>query len=387
MITVIADDFTGAAEISGLGLRYGLKTVFLTSNQNNFTDCDLLVLATNMRAKTEQTAMQKFKALANLVSNLQPELIYLKVDSVLRGHVYATLRYGLKVFQKDLALLLPANPSLNRTIENGIYYYEGKPLMESGFFKNEISQSSHVSDLLKVEKDVPIESKSVEEILPGQGIVIGDVTDFRNLKNWSKKINKKTLLAGGADFFSAILESNGYQASDKIEDFEFGKNRFFVCGSANQSSKKFIQKITNQGFKVHFMPKLLLVDSLNQALLKRWAHEIMHQIDERKFAIAAIDQLEVENTANLPEEIENAFAQLTKHVCKHIEIEELNIEGGATAFAIIQELEIDQFVPKQELETGVVRMEINDTTNKHITVKPGSYRWPEQLWNFTNHFN
>ena len=35
MIVVIADDFTGAAEIGGIGLKYGLKVVIETNLENH----------------------------------------------------------------------------------------------------------------------------------------------------------------------------------------------------------------------------------------------------------------------------------------------------------------------------------------------------------------
>ena len=43
MIAVIADDFTGAAEIGGIGLRYGLDVIIQTKNVSQ-TACDLIGL-------------------------------------------------------------------------------------------------------------------------------------------------------------------------------------------------------------------------------------------------------------------------------------------------------------------------------------------------------
>ena len=49
MIAVIADDFTGAAEIGGVGLRYGLRVVIETSVQQQ-AEADLHIIATNSRS-------------------------------------------------------------------------------------------------------------------------------------------------------------------------------------------------------------------------------------------------------------------------------------------------------------------------------------------------
>jgi hypothetical protein len=36
----------------------------------------------------------------------------------------------------------------------------------------------------------------------------------------------------------------------------------------------------------------------------------------------------------------------------------------------------------QELSPGVVRMKVKERKGIFITVKPGSYAWPEGTWNF-----
>ena len=51
----------------------------------------------------------------------------------------------------------------------------------------------------------------------------------------------------------------------------------------------------------------------------------------------------------------------------------LMIEGGATAYAIIQRLGWNSFSIERELAPGVVTIQYKQTL---ITLKPGSYPWP-----------
>ena len=51
----------------------------------------------------------------------------------------------------------------------------------------------------------------------------------------------------------------------------------------------------------------------------------------------------------------------------------LVIEGGATAYAIIQHLGWNTFSIERELAPGIVTIRHNQD---FITLKPGSYRWP-----------
>ena len=86
MIVVIADDFTGAAELAGLGLRHGL-TVELDIEGVWSTGADLLVVATDTRSKILAEALQELQTLSAKITEQKPLWIYKKIDSVLRGHI------------------------------------------------------------------------------------------------------------------------------------------------------------------------------------------------------------------------------------------------------------------------------------------------------------
>ena len=71
MIVVIADDITGAAEIAGIGYRYGLKITFLTGENNKISPCDLLVYATDTRSMDKNEAV---KEILHVINYLKTQL-------------------------------------------------------------------------------------------------------------------------------------------------------------------------------------------------------------------------------------------------------------------------------------------------------------------------
>jgi uncharacterized protein YgbK (DUF1537 family) len=73
------------------------------------------------------------------------------------------------------------------------------------------------------------------------------------------------------------------------------------------------------------------------------------------------------------------MAQLVFEVSKEVEINELLIDGGATVYSIAEKMGMQKFFPVQELAPGVVRMKIEGKENLFVTIKPGSYLWPEKL--------
>ena len=102
-----------------------------------------------------------------------------------------------------------------------------------------------------------------------------------------------------------------------------------------------------------------------------------------------------QNLVIVPEQTKNMETHLTRDLLKwmsvivtrlleRIRVSELFIEGGSTASAIIREAGWKRFVPFQELARGVVRMKIEERPDIFLTVKPGSYPWPANLW-FNEH--
>jgi uncharacterized protein YgbK (DUF1537 family) len=86
MIVVIADDFTGAAEIAGISLRYGLTVDLCTSNILP-SNADVVIVSTDTRSLSLNEALLKYKKILEQLKELSPSFFYKKIDSVLRGYV------------------------------------------------------------------------------------------------------------------------------------------------------------------------------------------------------------------------------------------------------------------------------------------------------------
>ena len=132
MIGVIADDLTGAAELGAIGWRHGLRAEIVRSGKPGGT-ADLVCVDTDSRACEPDVAAKRAAGAAKLLRAAGAKWIYKKVDSVLRGQVTAEVEAVMKQLKLTRALLLPANPSLGRTIRGGEYFLHGKPLHKTEF--------------------------------------------------------------------------------------------------------------------------------------------------------------------------------------------------------------------------------------------------------------
>ena len=384
MIAVIADDFTGAAELAGIGLRYHL-TVELGTEVNADTKADLFVVATDARSLSEMEAVAIMQKHTRELLALQPTMIFKKTDSVLRGHVLAEIQTQLLLTGFKKAVLVAANPALGRTIENGRYYLHGKPVHESSFSHDPdfAITSSAVEDMLR-SNGGPVYIKRADEPLPETGIIVGEAMHTADLQTWAARMDNTTLIAGASGFFTAMLDKmlGGGHAAKSLVIPERLPLSLFICGTTFANSRNAIKKIKAAGGPVCYMPDEIIrsVHSGTYSYVK-WANEVVALVKEHGKAIVAIHEDATRDTGIGAGQLKEKMAGLVNEVLQRSMVQELIVEGGATAWALISQSKLTRFYPVEEMAPGVVRMQTNDP-GLFITVKPGSYQWPQGLWDF-----
>jgi len=384
MIAVIADDFTGAAELGGIGLRYGLS-VEISMVVNSATKADLLIIAADTRSTDEAEAVAEMEKITKALLTLQPGLLFKKTDSVLRGHIVAELNVQLKVLQCSRALLVAANPALGRTIENGIYFLNGQPVHLSSFSADPefAITSPDVYNMLRTPANTVQVCKATDS-LPRQGIIVGEVRDEYDLKAWAGRINKSMLPAGGAGFFTAILDALKITGNTYTHAGMPGEPALFVCGTTFHRSRDMIKQVSDGGGPVSYMPEeIATVKNDDMLPYEAWCNEIVPMVHANKKAIIAIREAYA-GAAILPAAVlRKRMAILVQMVLQRVNIKELFIEGGSTAYSVLQKTGLTGFLPVQEISAGVIRMRVEEKPGLYVTVKPGSYDWPPNAWTFS----
>jgi uncharacterized protein YgbK (DUF1537 family) len=329
MIAVIADDMTGAAEIGGVGIRYGLRTEVRmevpegkpVQGETAAGQTELLVIATDTRSMARDEAVEEMRRVTRAVMALGPAWVYKKTDSVLRGHVADELLAQMEVMGIGKALLAPANPGLGRTIKGGRYYINGVPIHETSF---------------RDDPEYPVSSSEVRVMLgaPEEKIVVGEVETADDLRALAACVDEGTFPAGAAEFFAVMLgrkEVVREPAREQVD--EMRRPILFVSGTA-------FRKVAGQD-----------------------GGDIVRRLREEGKA----------TVAGWPRE---SIAEQVRQVLSEVKVRELVIEGGATAYAVLRATGLTTFVPVEEMALGVVRMHAGDI---YATIKPGSYTWPGKI--------
>jgi len=260
----------------------------------------------------------------------------------------------MKLMNKSRTFIMPANPSLSRTIKNGEYFVDGIKITETGFAQD---------------PEFPIKANSIKEILNNEvevlkskdklsdtGIVVGEISKFKDYNYWADKVNDETILVGAGDFFTVLL--NKYYQPQQQKQFEMQSPHLYVCGTAFKERKEFIKKLN-------------CVSWLPEVVNEEWLKKTGDIITVKQKVVIAIDE-----STDSALSLRTKMAKAVKEIMTREKIREIFIEGGSTATSILQELNIKNLEPTVELSRGVVRMKAGDL---FITVKPGSYELPESI--------
>lgn len=368
MIAVIADDFTGAAEIAGISLRYGLTLpviLYSAENAEPLNNSPLVSGDGGVIICTDSRSMQKAAAIyctAEAVEALmkwQPEIVYKKIDSVLRGYVIDEAKVQMELSEKNKALILPANPTLQRTISNGEYFIDGKKITETGFV-NDPEFPIRSSSVTAMVNDETVQLLKHDDWLPVEGIVIGEAESEADITAWAAAIDDSWMLVGAGDFYTALLQKK-YQPKEKTV-VKMQSPHLYVCGTAFAERKNFIKNLHSNSTLVVYLPETITTE---------WLQQTGALINQQQKLIIAIDESDSDALT-----LRKKMAAAVKQLVENENVKEIFIEGGSTAAAILQEMNITTLSPVNEFSRGVVRMKANDL---FITVKPGSYKLPDEI--------
>ncbi len=518
---IIADDITGAAEIAGIAWRKGMKVRLMVYQPNMPTTPlsswrgaggEALILATDTRSGTEEEAVKTIEELATYLysgvqecrsvgvqtlpsstSNLSTcqlvnsstDIIFKKIDSVLRGHVAAELQALMRVTGKQKALLIPQNPSKGRIVKDGIYYINGVPLDQTSFaYDPEFpAKTAEAKKLLKRSAGVQecrssdnswtsnlsspsshLSSISSPKGEDGRGLLLPDATTLEEIREHVAKADNDTLFAGGADMFEAVVDyllgvqecrsvgvqtlpdqgvqecrSEGVQTlpvqgvkecrSEGVQTLPSSTSNSSTCQLVNSSTCEALNLSTCKALNLSTEKNLILcgstqsrsligepffanknaievtmpedvfhgtasIDETNawiatlkdhwqshDAMIVRIGHEatggkeyavrLRKFLGEMAYQILSPDQgvqeCRSEGVQTLPSSTSNSSTRQLVNLSTLI-----IIEGGATAYSVLERLGISSFDVEYEYSPGVVCLSHG---NIRIILKPGSYPW------------
>lgn len=398
MIGVIADDLTGAAELGAVGLRHGLRAEILIlgsefrlrathgsrpAKAGTPNAPDLVCITTESRSLPPNKAASRAAAAARLLRNAGAEWIYKKTDSVLRGQVTAELEAIMKELRCPRTLLLPANPSLGRTIRDGRYFIRGKPINRTEFARDpeHPRRSANVLQLLSPSAVFPVSVLKLGESISETGIFIGEVSSSAHVTEWIALRAPDMLLAGGAETYGAALRATGLKPT-KLAIAKSASplgGELFVCGSASEACRDFVNRSRQRAVPVIGLPEeLAWRNALPRVLKCAVAERINVALRTNGRAILHVGLPPIHERA-VARRLTKHLAELAAEVLSDGKVGQVFAEGGATAAALLRQMGWAHMNVRCELAPGVATLEPVGGEVLWLTIKPGSYRWPASV--------
>ena len=169
----------------------------------------------------------------------------------------------------------------------------------------------------------------------------------------------KTLFAGAADLFSAILGHSRDTSDSRETRVSNSPSTLILCGSTQS-------KPLDLGIPIAPMPRKIYDGNEDLSLWDTSAYQEKHSLiltmpyTHRTGKEAAVH-------------LRTMMAEKTKWLVADHCPNHLIIEGGATAWATLQALGWTQFEIVAQIAPGIVQM--SATNGTLVTLKPGSYPW------------
>jgi uncharacterized protein YgbK (DUF1537 family) len=384
MIAVVADDFTGAAEVGAIGCRFGLRAEVQTAFRPT-AEIDLLVIDTHTRSASSTTAAQRVGEEMERLGEAGVEWVYKKVDSVLRGHVVQELASALDRSGLRRALVVPANPSFGQVIRQGRYRIDGHPLNETRFSidPEHPARTDVVLDLLGRMDGLEVAYREGRGNLPPTGIVVAGVGERQDLVELAGHLDAGTLAAGGAEFFGAALARRlGREGSEAPRAAGPRPSKaLFLLGSRSEHGRALLARARLDGART-----VLLGAAAGDGAVGTggdpWVEAALDGLRARDIVVVAVDRDGVDPSLPLPvHRLPHRLASIAEGVVRTWPTNDLHlfVEGGTTASTIVRRLGWERLRVVGELESGVVTLAVVGGEERRLTVKPGNYAWPESL--------
>jgi uncharacterized protein YgbK (DUF1537 family) len=380
MILVLADDFSGAAELAGIAHHLGFSAEVQTRFDAGSTS-EVVALDTQTRALPKKEAVDRLQNILDAIENQPYSWIYKKVDSVMRGHVLAETETIMSKARLEQAVIISANPSKGRIVRNGHYWIHQTPLHQTLFAKDPTfpALTSNVLKLLGAASQRVVHSVTSFESTPPQGVLVPDVELPRDVAGWAKSLPSSCLAVGGVDFFKALLNQRHPKRKGPLNSNHPTRptSRILVCGSLAACQSGRMDFWSQRSLPVFLLPKEWLA-SRKADLPPSWAKPVLDSIKEGTFCMIGIGEHDLEcgmDTALPAKRLVLAIDKLNR---AH-PINQILVEGGETAILLMQSLSHHQFSVIHSSPEGIPELVPVGHTTPRIVPKPGSYPWPDEF--------
>lgn len=384
-VLALADDLSGANEVAAVLAALPQHTdgdpvrpapsvsatVRVSPRPAASDEAAVTVVNTDNRRGTPSQAADRLRAVLAADPTGPGRTLFLKFDSLLRGHIGAQLQ---AVPGAAPVLFCPAVPELGRTVRDGVLHVDGTPLAETGLWAAERQAPARtVAAQLAPAPTRLLDlgtirgaglAKALARAAADGAVAVCDAESAGDLERIAAAgLAQGFVLAGAAGLAAALGRQLGLRESGPLESLgphEPPQPRradvLIVLGTASAAARRQAEQLAAAGVPVH-----------------RLRPEQIHG-----FALEHRGTVAVTVDAAVDPTISDALtAALTALVERHHADRHLVLSGGETAQAVLAALDVTELVPLLQAHPGAVVSVAAD--GRLVTTRPGSYGAPDSL--------
>jgi len=394
IVGVIADDLTGANDTALQFHMKGANTRILLDFSEEITSnagTQVWAVATETRNVEPKLALENIvKNTQDLIEKINPDYVYKKIDSTLRGNIAVEVMGVLDVLEFDAAIICPALPTEGRMTIGGYHLLKGVPIERTEMARDPHSPitDSHIPTLLKKQMNEEyqnlvglIEFKTVvggaarilteikKLLQEGKKLIVADAASVVDIEQIALAINKsefKLLPVGSA---ALGLAMSNYWLSD-IENSDTENHfpklpKFIVSGSATQITANQIDNLDKSDDFDNVLTINLDLRTVLNGVTEEFVERCVNNLKQNNTVVVntshliinfdgfSEDSLNADLTkANLASVITDFLAELTRRVTEKIQVILITL-GGETSYKCCSAIGADQLQLLDEVAPAI----------------------------------
>ncbi len=382
MIIVLADDFSGAAEVAGTAWELG-RSAEVHIDQLAALQSDVAVLDLHSRSMAEDQAAEVHRRAALAAIEAGPDWIFKKIDSVLRGSVAVEIESVCHSLGIVDAVVINANPRKGRTVDQDRIWIDGVPLHQTLFANDPEypATTSHVFKLLKPRTSTVhllSDAGHLQSILAGRkqssekpsslNLWVSNCRTTEEMDRYARWLPPNVLVAGGAEFFESLLTARelGKRTRER-SSLQLVPGTLLIRGTAVPSnpsnSQNGLEKMRRIGVQEEQGTEV------EQAITLLSDHQsVLLEIEKKGKDLP-------DNGSSRSERFEKLLRSAVA-ILQSNQVRQLWIEGGRTASSLVRALGWRQLQVLKNHADGIVELSPAGASEMVVVVKPGSYPWP-----------
>lgn len=379
-ILCITDDLTGALDVGGSFRARGFHPrVYINPLMPcvNEDRTQIYNLRTRYKPPTEGK-LHITSAIEEIKPFLHNALLYVKVDSTLRGPVFQTIDIVRDHFPKSPIFFAPSFPHANRICINGVYYVEGIPISNTIYARDTAFQlkSSRLTngrkDVLHINvEDIDNGAEQLYSLLKRSTapVISFDTLTQKHLETIALvAMNNNAIMVGSSGLARAIPK-----IGDSFTDSSFDDHDpiMFVVGSLNPRSREQLRILESDGFPIF---RLQNGDVANLKQIEQFQTFVSGLLEQgTSCGIATPDELR--KGSSYFHDLDQTMAKICSSSTPH----HLVLTGGETATEILISRGVSRLDVVNEHAPGIPIASRGRDSRHRIIAKPGGFGRPDEF--------